>query len=103
MLEPNCIRVHLTCGMMKLAFCSSLVALMMAGCTPGVSETPVERPSKVTIAEFTDASERKEVITVDKVIKTEEHWRQQLTPQQFTVTRKHGTEIAFTGKLWNNH
>ncbi len=81
----------------------ALIALTLTGCSPAVSDAPHEKSSEVKIVEFTDAGERKEVITVDKVIKSEEEWRKQLTPQQFDVTRKHGTEIAFTGKLWNNH
>ena len=32
-----------------------------------------------------------------KISKSEEEWRAQLTPEQFHVTRKHGTERAFTG------
>jgi len=34
----------------------------------------------------------------DKVVKTEEEWKAQLSPEEFHVTRKHGTERAFTGK-----
>jgi peptide-methionine (R)-S-oxide reductase len=63
----------------------------------------VAAETKVRIVEFDNAGKSKGVVTVDKVIKTEEEWRKQLTPEQFKVTRKHGTEIAFTGKLWNNH
>ena len=36
----------------------------------------------------------------DKVTKTEEEWKQQLSPEQYYVTRKAGTEPAFSGKYW---
>jgi peptide-methionine (R)-S-oxide reductase len=37
------------------------------------------------------------------VQKTEAEWKKQLTAQQFEVTRKKGTETAYTGKYWNSH
>ncbi len=39
----------------------------------------------------------------DKVIKSEEEWRAELTPEQYEVMRRKGTERAFTGAYWNAH
>lgn len=38
---------------------------------------------------------------MEKVDKTEEEWREQLTDEQFEITRKAGTERAFTGCFWD--
>ena len=39
-----------------------------------------------------------EVEEVDRVVKSDEEWREQLAPEEFSVARQGGTEPAFTGK-----
>lgn len=40
---------------------------------------------------------------MDKVRKSEEEWRSQLTTEQFQVARQQGTERAFSGKYADHH
>jgi peptide-methionine (R)-S-oxide reductase len=46
----------------------------------------------------------REGVPVDgkKVVKTDEQWREQLSDEEYRVTRQHGTERAFTGRYWNS-
>jgi peptide-methionine (R)-S-oxide reductase len=37
----------------------------------------------------------------EKIVKTDEEWRQTLTPAQYNVAREGGTERAFTGPYWD--
>lgn len=40
---------------------------------------------------------------MEKIIKSDEEWRRQLTPEQYQVTRKKGTERAWTGEYCEAH
>jgi hypothetical protein len=51
-----------------------------------VEAAATELPKMVKIVEFTDAGQRKDTVTVARIVKTEEEWRKQLTPDCFEVT-----------------
>ncbi len=49
------------------------------------------------------SEEAKGYVVLPKVVRSEEEWKALLSPMDFQVTRKQGTERAFTGRSWDEH
>jgi peptide-methionine (R)-S-oxide reductase len=59
--------------------------------------------TEVPIEGFSPSGQSQGVAELSKIIRSEAQWRQQLSAEAFDVTRRAGTERAFTGALWNQH
>ena len=50
-----------------------------------------------------NVTEKTHTAAGSRIQKSDEEWKQELTPEQYQVARQCGTEPAFTGKYWNKH
>ncbi|HXA64307.1 MAG TPA: peptide-methionine (R)-S-oxide reductase MsrB [Bryobacteraceae bacterium] len=59
--------------------------------------------SEVVIVPFQDSGERLAPVTVPKLIRSDSQWRKLLNAEQYYVTRRQGTDTAFTGTYYLLH
>jgi peptide-methionine (R)-S-oxide reductase len=59
--------------------------------------------AQVEIDNFDAAGARLGACRVPKILLAEAEWQKRLSPASFDITRRAGTEIAFTGAYWNLH
>jgi len=71
-----------------------LIVFLCFGCIQTKSQTTKNKIER-TYAEQTD-------LPFEKIVKTDEEWKTQLSKEQYRITRQKGTERAFTGEYWNN-
>jgi peptide methionine sulfoxide reductase msrA/msrB len=66
-------------------------------------QTMKNQPENVAIRLLSEDGTLTELISVPRVVKTEQQWRAQLTPEQYNVARSQGTERPFCGIFHDNH
>jgi peptide-methionine (R)-S-oxide reductase len=83
--------------MLKNLLVPLALAAATEACRPGdeATRTGARTPGEASATESTRMRRRVE--------KSEEEWKRILTPEQFAVCRKKGTERAFSGKYWDHH
>jgi len=57
----------------------------------------------ITVVLFSDSGERLATVTIRKMIKNDAEWRRELSAEQYRITRRKGTEFAFSNRYWNWH
>lgn len=82
---------------------ATIAGLTITECVASEVLLASDDKNTVSLVQFNNSGEKIGPARIAKVHKTDAEWKQQLTPLQFEVTRKEGTERPFTGEYFNLH
>src|SRR5260370_6943325 len=95
-------RRGLTVGAATTAGCGLLAGVERISIWPFADSDTIEGdPGPVKIVKFADDGTRLGIYALAKVRKSKPEWKKQLTPLQYSVTRRASTEFPFSGALYN--
>jgi peptide-methionine (R)-S-oxide reductase len=94
-------RAFLLSGGMAAA---AIAAWSLRSAPPSSTITLKSGPApEIEIAEFSAAGVLSGKVRVQKIVKSDAEWRQQLSANAFDIARRADTEMAYTGSYWNLH
>src|ERR1700679_2025487 len=81
---------------------TALAAISLIDKGSGATLSGPMQSGDVSIENFSPAGKSQGVVRVAKIVKSDAEWRAQLSPLAYGVTRREGTEIAFSGEYANH-
>ena len=95
----------------KLVTLMCLVLMPLCACSPNARTNAAgqandtakqSNPSRPTANRYPKTASPTATNTKGRIVKSDDQWKEELTPEQFRVTRRQGTERAFSGKYWDH-